>query len=76
MRLDNGARALEEVRVYLTVDEARRTVEMLNDLIEEVTTMGFDEVHGELADGELQLSLFVSKDAMVQASDFADRLEP
>jgi hypothetical protein len=75
MRLDNGEHALEEVGLHLTIDEARRTIEVLTDLIEEVAQMGFEATHGGLSDGEFDLTLFVSKDAIVQASDFEGRLK-
>jgi hypothetical protein len=42
MRIDDGARALDEVAVHLTMDEAREVVRELTKLIGEMEFPGFE----------------------------------
>lgn len=62
MRLDDGERPLRNVTVRLQVDEARRVVALLADLLDDLERLGFPESHCVLASGEYEASFFVHSD--------------
>jgi hypothetical protein len=70
MRLDDGSRPLQEVRVHLTVDEARQAIDLLTDLLDDIVRLGFATSHTFLTFGAGELGLFAYADAAALEADF------
>ena len=68
MRLDSGGKALNEVNLYLTPDEARDLIRVLHDLIERQPTLNYlTHNHVEDAkDAQRELIVYVYTDTDVE----------
>lgn len=76
MRLESGSRALDEVSVHLTLDEARAIVAELTNLLEQMEIADFSpNVGGVVLDGR-ELDLVLSTNEADLEAYFAARLEP
>jgi hypothetical protein len=58
MRLDGDGRALNEASLYLTVDEAREVIRVLQRLVEVAPTLDY-LTHNHVDDGQRQITLYV-----------------
>jgi hypothetical protein len=76
MRLDDGERPLKQVTMRLEVDEARRVIALLTDLLDDLERLDFPESHGFLACGESEAGFFVYSDLDALESDHVEAREP
>lgn len=69
MRLDDGDAALTEVRIWLTIAEARQTIAVLTDLLDDIERVGLPESHSHLSSTEREVTVFVYPDATTLEAD-------
>jgi hypothetical protein len=76
MRIEDGTRTFDEAAVHLTVEEARRVVDELNRLIEEMASADFSPNLGGVSAGGRDLDLVVYLNEELLEASYAERLEP
>jgi hypothetical protein len=74
MRLDDGDRPLNEVRVHLTAKEAEAVIAAVRDALDDIARIGLPSSHNYVAIGQQELGLFVYPDAASLEADAADSL--